>query len=107
AEQCALQARIDDGERELTVDEARLQELQGLFVAEQRDLAKFEERLKNLQNARTRLDQERFQRDLHREEADRRFQLLAGKRDQIEVEILNTNSVLQELAQQKQLLAAD
>ncbi|MGE5193454.1 MAG: chromosome segregation protein SMC, partial [Deltaproteobacteria bacterium] len=87
--------------------EARLAELQNLFAAEQRDLAKFEERLQNLQNSRTRLDQERFQRDLHREEAERRFQMLAGKRDQIEMEILNTHAVLHELAAQKEVLAGE
>jgi chromosome segregation protein len=107
AVQQTLQAQIDEGERELVLHEARLAELQGLFALEQRDLAKFEERLQNLQSARTRLDQERFQRDLHREEAERRFQMLAGKRDQIELEILNTNAVLQELGAQKEVLAAD
>jgi chromosome segregation protein len=107
AAQQTLQASIDQGERELTADEARLHELQNLSAAEQRDLAKFEERLQNLQSARTRLDQERLQRDLHREEAERRFQLLAGKRDQIELEILNTSAVLQELAAQKEVLAAE
>jgi chromosome segregation protein len=107
AAQHTLQAGIDAGERELAQDELRLQELQNLHGAEQRDIAKFEERLQNLHSARTRLDQERFQRDLHREEADRRFQLLSGKRDQIELEILNTGAVLQELASQKELLAAD
>ncbi len=102
-----LQSSIEDDERELAADETRLQELQNLSASEQRELATFEERLRNLQTARTRLDQERFQRELHREEADRRFQLLAAKRDQIELEILNTNAVLGELAQQKGLLTAD
>jgi chromosome segregation protein len=107
ARQQTLQAQIGGSEAELAGDEARLAELQGLFTAEQRDLAKFEERLQNLQTARTRLDQERFQRDLHREEAERRFQMLAGKRDQIELEILNTTAVLQELGAQKEVLAAE
>ena len=107
AAQQTLQTGIDEHERELAADEARLHELQNLFAAEQRDLAKFEERLQNLQNARTRLDQERFQRELHREEAARRFQLLAGKRDQIELEILNTNNVLRELAMQRDLVGAE
>jgi chromosome segregation protein len=102
-----LQASIDAAEMMLSADETRLAELQRLFAAEQRDLAKFEERLQNLHSARTRLDQERLQRDLHREEAERRFQLISGKRDQIELDILNTNAVLQELAAQKELLAAD
>jgi len=105
--QHTLQTRIDHGERDLVGDEERLHELQNLHAAEQRDIAKFEERLQNLHSARTRLDQERFQRDLHREEADRRFQLMAGKRDQIELELLNTGAVLQELMAQKELLAAD
>jgi chromosome segregation protein len=105
--QHTLQASIDAGERELADDETRLGELRNLYAAEQRDLAKFEERLQNLESARTRLDQERFQRDLHREEAERRFQLLATKRDQIELEIQTLNSSLQELAVQKEVLAAD
>jgi chromosome segregation protein len=107
AAQQTLQANIGEGERELAADEARLHGLQGLFAGEERDLARFEERLQNLHTARSRLNQERFQRELHREEAERRFQLLAGKRDQIEVEILNTNAVLQELGRQKELLAAE
>jgi chromosome segregation protein len=107
AVQYALQTSIDQGERDLAADEARLHELQNLFAAEERDLARFEERLANLQNARTRLDQERLQRDLHREEAQRRFQVLAAKRDQIEVEILNTQSVLDELAREKDRMTAE
>lgn len=106
-EQHRLQASIDDGEKLLSADETRLSELQNLFASEQRDLAKFEERLQNLHSARTRLDQERLQRDLHREEAERRFQVLSGKRDQIELDILNTNAVLQELAAQKESAAAE
>ena len=102
-----LQASIDEGEQILLADETRHSELQNLFATEQRDLAKFEERLQNLHSARTRLDQERLQRDLHREEAERRFQVLSGKRDQIELELLNTNAVLQELGAQKELLAAE
>jgi chromosome segregation protein len=105
--QTELEARIATGEQELAGEEARRQELQALVAAEQRDLARFEERLENLQNARTRLDQERFQRDLHREEARHRIQLLSAKRDQIELEIVNTGGVLQELAAQKELLAAE
>ncbi len=108
AVQHELQARIDAGAEQVIADEARLPgELQTLYAAEQRDLAKFEERLQNLHSARTRLDQERLQRDLHREEAERRFQMLAAKRDQIELEILNTNAVLHDLASQKEVLAAD
>ncbi len=107
AHHTALQEGIDEGERALAADETRLHELQSLFAAEERDLARFEERLENLRNARTRLDQERFQRDLHREEAERRFQLLAAKRDQIEVEVLNTHAVLDELAHEKQRLSAE
>lgn len=102
-----LQSSIDAGEKTLSADETRLAELQNLFASEQRDLAKFEERLQNLHSARTRLDQERLQRDLHREEAERRFQLLSGKRDQIELDLMNTNAVLQELGAQKDLLAAE
>ncbi|MBI3863157.1 MAG: chromosome segregation protein SMC [Planctomycetia bacterium] len=107
ARQSELQARIGADEQELTAGEARLSELQALFAAEQLDIAKFEERLQNLESARTRLDQERFQRDLHREEADRRLQMLSTKRDQIGLELLNTNAVLHDLAAQKELLAAD
>ena len=107
AAQHGLQSSIEAGEQILSADEARLSELQNLHAAEQRDLAKFEERLQNLHSARTRLDQERFQRDLHREEAERRFQLLSGKRDQIELDLLNTNAALNELAAQKELLAAE
>jgi chromosome segregation protein len=107
AAQRAFEATIRAGEEELARDEKRRQQLHELVAAEQRDLARFEERLDNLQNARTRLDQERFQRDLHREEAQHRIQLLAGKRDQIEIEVLNTRAVLNELAAQRELLATE
>ncbi|MSR57542.1 MAG: chromosome segregation protein SMC [Planctomycetaceae bacterium] len=102
-----LQATIAEDERQIAEDEARQQQLQALSAAEQRDLAKYEERLQNLHQARSRLDQERFQRDLHREEAERRYRLLADKRNQIELEIVNTNAALVELTAQKQVFAGE
>ncbi len=55
-------ASIADDELELAADETRLQG-RNLSASEQRDQPTFEERLRNLQTARTRLDQEQFQRD--------------------------------------------
>lgn len=106
-EQKELQTSICGLEQSIAENETRQQRLHTLHATEQLDLAKYEERLLNLQNARTRLDQERFQRDLHHEEAERRFQLLAGKRDQIELELLNTNAVLAELAGQRETLSVE
>lgn len=106
-EQAQLQNAIEEDEQQILAGEARQQHLQSLFASEQLDLAKFEERLQNLQQARTRLDQERYQRDLHREEAERRFRMLAEKREQIELEILNTSAVLTELAAQKDAFLAE
>lgn len=102
-----LQSAIDAAERQIAEDESSRQQWQEAASAEQRDLAKYEERLQNLQQSRTRLDQERYQRDLHREEAERRFRLLTDKRDQIELEILNTTAVLTELAGQKEIFSAE
>ena len=107
ARQHDLQTAIEEDEQQILTSETRQQHLQSLFASEQLDLAKFEERLQNLQQARSRLDQERYQRDLHREEAERRFRLLAEKREQIELEILNTNAVLTQLAAQKETFLAE
>lgn len=107
AGQQQLEHDIAVGDVQIGADETRLGELQGLAAAEQRDLATYEERLQNLQHARSRLDEERLQRDLHRDEAERRFRVLADKRNQIEVEIVETASALSQLASLKDGLAAE
>jgi chromosome segregation protein len=102
-----LQQGIDSGETGLAQEESRQQELQTLFAFEQRELAKYEERRESLLTARNRLDEERFQRDLHREEADRRLQMLVAKRDQIALEVLNTEAALTELVSRGEGLAQE
>jgi chromosome segregation protein len=101
----ALQHQLEQAERELAELDRALQELQAQQRAEQVDLAKHEERLHNLQNARTRLDQERYERDLQREEALRRLQLVASKRDQLESHLLNSQGVVAELAAKRDAFA--
>ncbi|MFN0052824.1 MAG: chromosome segregation protein SMC [Planctomycetales bacterium] len=101
-----LQTQIDEIERRIAEDDPRAQQLATLFATQQRDLAKYEERMQHLQESRSRLDQERFQRDMHREEAERRFRLLADKRNQIETEVAQTSALLAELALEKDRLTA-
>ncbi len=102
-----LQAAIDAAEREIVNQEQNHQTARAALATELMELAKQEERLENLKNARSRLDQERFQRDLHREEAERRVRLLDSKREQIEQEIHETERVLAELQGQRDGFAAE
>lgn len=95
-----LQLRVETVESELATTEARLRESQLRVGSEQRELARFEERLQSLRQSRSRLDHERFQRELQHDEADRRFQTLAARRAQIEQEMLRTESALAELSAQ-------
>lgn len=101
------QQEIEEAEKRIASCEQEQQEMHARFAAEQMDLAKYEERFRNLQQARTRLDQERFQRDLHREEAERRFAHIASKRDQIEIEIQKSQNALDELNASKEVLVAE
>jgi chromosome segregation protein len=107
AQQAELESAIEERERQIAEDESHREEIQTRASAEQRDLAKYEERLQNLHQSRTRLDQERYQRDLHREEAERRFRLLTDKRDEIDSEILNSTAVLAELAGQNRIFSTE
>ncbi|MFM8221084.1 MAG: chromosome segregation protein SMC, partial [Planctomycetaceae bacterium] len=76
-------------------------------AAARAELARFENQLQTLRQSQSRLDQERFQRDLQHEEADRRFQLLAERRIQVEAEVRKTEELLQGLqAEQAELEAA-
>ena len=99
-DQESLQSELQSLERKLASAEGRHRDAQTRHATEQRDLARFEERLQNLRISRSRLDQERFQRDMQHEEADRRFQTLAARRVQIEAEATKTEVLLTELASQ-------
>ena len=102
-----LQQEIEAAELRIANCDREQQSLNSQFAAEQLDLAKYEERLRNLQQARTRLDQERHQRDLHREEAERRFNHLASKQEQIESELESSRVALEELLSRKESLTAE
>ncbi|MGQ0637051.1 MAG: hypothetical protein ACT4QC_20775 [Planctomycetaceae bacterium] len=102
-----LEADVAAGESAIVEDETRLRDAQAELSALEREFARDEERLQGLSQARTRLDEERLQRDLHREEADRRLRHLSEKHDQIALEIMNTTAALGELAARKDVLAAD
>ncbi len=103
----ALRTAIVAAEQELAGQDQLQQGTRAALAAEQRALAQWEERLRNLETAKTRLDQERAQRDLHREEAERRLQLLEAKRAQIDVELDTTQTALIELTADRERLRAD
>ena len=96
-EQERLQAELQEFDRQLAGCEEASRETRERHARELRDLTRFEERLQNLQQSRSRLDQERFQRDLQHDEAERRFQSLAARREQIEAEVTRTETALAEL----------
>jgi len=109
-----LQVELEQADGRIAKLESEYLELQQVQGRERLDLAKQEERLHNLENARSRLDQERFERDLQREESQRRLQLIAAKREQIEkhLEAAQTESAAlharkQELAEQIAALQAE
>ena len=99
-----LRSFLDGADGQLIADEVRLREGQEQLNQEQFDFAKQEERISNLQNARARLDQERYQRDLQREEAERRLQVILSKTEQIEVHLQNSRNVVAEMDAQKAVL---
>jgi chromosome segregation protein len=105
ATQDQLQAELQVFDRELAACEEQSRETRERHARELRDQTRFEERLQNLQQSRSRLDQERFQRDLQHDEAERRFQILSARREQIDVEIARTEAALAELQQRHAELA--
>jgi len=92
-----LKSRIDAAEIELSEHDSVRNEVQQQITREQLELAKQEERLYGLRTARTRLDQECAQRDLHRDEADRRLSLIRDKLTQIDEHLDRTRLQLTEL----------
>lgn len=101
AELAGLKSRIDVAEIELTEHEEARNEFQQHITREQLEVAKQEERLYGLQSARARLDQECVQRDLHRDEADRRLMLIREKLDQIALHLEQTRNQLAALTTQR------
>jgi len=100
-----LREEIDSTERSVSQSDQLHQRLQDQLAAEQLELAKQAERLANLHDARSRLDFERSQRDLHREEAERRVQQVLTRRDQIAQQLAATQHVLALLTSSGQELA--
>jgi chromosome segregation protein len=103
-ELAALRKILETQDGQLAANELALRTGQEQLTAEQLDFAKQEERINNLQNARQRLDQERFQRDLQREEAERRLQVILTKTEQIEQHLQNSRTVVAELNETKAAL---
>ena len=101
-----LRKILEEQDSQLAADELKLREGQEQLTQEQLDFAKQEERINNLQNARNRLDQERFQRDLQREEAERRLQVILTKTEQIEQHLHNSQTIVAELNLKKAELLA-
>ena len=105
AAQDQLQAELQSFDQQLAAWEVQSRETREQHTRELRDQTRFEERLQNLRQSRSRLDQERFQRDLQHDEAERRFQTLAARREQIESEVTRTEAALAELQQHHAELA--
>lgn len=102
-----LQQQISVVEISLQEREQAAFELRKVLATEQRDLARFEEQLEGLQSARTRLDAERFQRELHRDEAESRFRVLSNKTAQINADVATIEHEQQRLTVQREALLAE
>ena len=96
-----LRTYLEGADVQLAADESRLRQEQEQLNQEQLDFAKQEERVSNLQSARERLDLELRQRDLQREEAERRLQVILGKTEQIEIHLENSRGVIAVMNEQK------
>lgn len=103
----ALQAEIDNSEREIVEAEHRRQALDQQQSEDRLDLAKQEERLEGLRTANERIDRELKTRLQQREEADRRFDVASAKRQEIALQILNTNALLAELFLEEEAAATE
>jgi len=101
------QRLIQDGEREVEQLEQELTARREQLSSEKLEMAKQEERLENLQSARSRLGEEQFQRDAHREEAVRRLQIVREKRDSLTLGLLNSTAALSEHALIQEGLSVD
>lgn len=93
----ALREQLTQVESALVNLERSLADQRADFAREQLELAQHEERLTTLASARTRLDQERLQRDMHRADAERRFESLAARREQIARELAEVDARLEVL----------
>ena len=91
-----LQAAISSTEQEIEQHQVEIAQLRTQLNDERLDLAKYEERVENLQAARSRLGEEQNQRDTHREEAERRYQSVSKKKADIALQLLNTSAALAE-----------
>lgn len=96
-ELATFREQLEAAELQLQQQDQQLRAGQQAYSQEQLDLAKQEERLSGLQNARAKLDQERFQRDLQHEEAERRLQLIQTKTEQIEQHLATSRELIAEL----------
>jgi len=102
-----LTTAITRGQQEADELERELSERREQLSFERMELAKQDERLENLQNARTRLGEERHQRDAHREEAERRYLFTQEKHEKISLQWLNTRALLAELSLKEESSAAE
>lgn len=98
----SLKGRIDVSEIELTEHDSVRNEYQQEITREQLELAKQEERLYGLRTARERLDQECAQRDMHRDEAERRLTLIREKLVQIQQHLEQTGTQLKQLQSRRE-----
>lgn len=103
----SLQAEMEQQEQLVTRREQEFQSQRTELAGESMALAKHEERLQSLHSTRTRLDQEHYQRNLHRDEAERRFQSLAARREQIDTEIAEVDATLSELLARREVFVTE
>ena len=101
----SLQTQLTAVESALIATEQQLGDQRAAFAREQLELAQYEERLTTLASARTRLDQERLQRDMHRVDAERRFESLAARREQISRELADVDARLEALLAERDQIA--
>lgn len=92
----SLEANLTTASEQLSALEQQLQQFEQKRSEDQLDLAKQEERLESLRKQTARIKGELQQRIAQHEEAERRCQVSATKRQQIVLNILNTRAVRDE-----------
>lgn len=102
-----LQSNMETAEAKVDAAEARQLALREQRNTAQLDLAKQQERLKSLRDSCERLERDQTQRVQQRREAERRFTAMRSKRDQVELTLLNTRSIVAERSLEEERLLAE
>ncbi len=102
-----LQVRIDATDEDLAARQQECSQLEDSQSSDQLELARQHERLAGLHSAFARLQADQRQRQQQRDEAERNCHSVAAKLSEIRLTILNTGSILAELALEREQIVGD